>query len=183
VRSYVVKPLHDHIRRFKPRQYRSTRHTLVPSPNIIFRDPFTGKNINLKVIDLSGSGFSVEEDEHNSVLVPGVILPEVCIDFVNIFQITCKAQVIYRNVYKDDSRLSVTVKCGLAILDMDLQNHVRLLGFLQQAEDGNTYVCTRVDLDELWDFFFETGCTRRNIRLFRITGRSKAPTKLCRAKT
>jgi hypothetical protein len=157
VRSYVVKPLHDHIRRFKPVEYRSTRYKLVPSPNIIFRDPFTGKNINLKVIDLSASGFSVEEDEHNSVLVPGVILPEVRIDFVNIFQITCKAQVIYRNVCDDDGRSSITVKCGLAILDMDLQDHVRLLGFLQQAEDGNSYVCTRVDLEELWDFFFETG--------------------------
>jgi hypothetical protein len=157
VRSYVVKPLRDNIRRFKPREYRSTRHKLVPSPNIIFSDPFTGKTINLKVIDLSGSGFSVEEDEHNSILVPGVILPVVRIDFVNIFQITCKAQVIYRNVCNGDGRSSGMVKCGLAILDMDLQDHVRLLGFLQQAEDGNTYVCTRVDLDELWDFFFETG--------------------------
>jgi hypothetical protein len=157
VRRYVVKPLLDHIRRFKPREHRSTRHKLVPSPNIIFRDPFTGKAINLKVIDLSGSGFSVEEDEHNSILVPGVILPEVRIDFVNIFQITCKVQVIYRIVNNRDSRSSATVKCGFAILDMDLQDHVRLLGFLQQAEDGNTYVCTQVDLDELWDFFFETG--------------------------
>jgi hypothetical protein len=157
VRSFVLKPLHAHIRRFKPREYRSTRHKLVPSPNIIFKDPFTGKTVNLKVLDLSGSGFSVEEDAHNSVLLPGKIIPEVSIDFANVFQITCKSQVIYRKEYNSNSSIHDTVKCGLAILDMDLKDHVRLLGFLQQAEDPNTYVCTRVALEELWDFFFETG--------------------------
>ncbi len=157
LRTYVVKPLHDRIRRFKPREYRSTRHKLVPSPNMIFKDPFTRKTVNLKIIDLSGSGFSVEEDEHNCVLLPGKIIPVVSIDFANVFQITCKAQVIYRNVETDNGRSLGTVRCGLSILDMDLQDHVRLLGFLQQAEDGSSYVSTRVDLDELWDFFFEAG--------------------------
>jgi len=156
-RAFVLKPLCNHIRRFKPREYRSTRYKLVPSPNIIFKDPFTGKISNLKVIDLSGSGFSVEEDEQNSILLPGKIIPEVAIDFANAFQITCKVQVIYRNDRANDSRPCGTIKCGLTILDMDLNDHVRLLGFLQQAEDGNTYVCTRVDPEQLWDFFFETG--------------------------
>jgi hypothetical protein len=156
-RTFVLKPRHDHIRRFKPREYRSIRHKLVPSPNIIFEDPFTGKTVNLKVLDLSGSGFSVEEDALNSVLLPGKIIPEVSIDFANVFQITCKAQVVYRISCHNSSSLNKTVKCGLTILDMDLKEHVRLLGFLQQADDPNTYVCTKVVLEELWDFFFETG--------------------------
>lgn len=156
-RAYVLKPLKDRIRRFKPREYRSNRHKLIPSPNVIFADPFSGKTVNLKVVDLSGSGFSVEEDEHCSVLMPGKIIPELSIDFANIFQITCKAQIIYRNVCTGNNNGRNLIRCGLAILDMDLQDHVKLLGLLHQAEDQNTYVCNKVDLDELWDFFFETG--------------------------
>lgn len=156
-RTYVVKPLCEQIRRFKPREYRSARHRLIPSPNIIFKDPFTGNNVNLKVIDISGSGFSVEEDSNGCVLVPGKVIPEVSVDFANVFKITCKAQVVYRKFLSDEDKNRGIVKCGLTILDMDLRDHVRLIGFLQQAEDRNTYVCTRVDLDELWDFFFETG--------------------------
>jgi hypothetical protein len=156
-RTYVVKPVCDQIRRFKPREYRSTRYKLIPSPNIIFKDPFTGKIVNLKVVDISGSGFSVEEDQNGCLLLPGKIIPDVSIDFANVFQITCKAQVVYRKLMPGNGNIQGTIQCGLTILDMDLREHVRLLGFLQQAEDRDTYVCTRVDLDELWDFFFETG--------------------------
>lgn len=157
VRTYVLKPLCDQIRRFKPREYRSTRYRLIPSPNIIFKDPFIGKIVNLKVIDISGSGFSVEEDHNGCVLLPGKIIPDVSIDFANVFQISCKVQVVYRKFLTGNGIKQESVQCGLTILDMDLKDHVRLLGFLQQAEDRDTYVCTRVDLDELWDFFFETG--------------------------
>jgi hypothetical protein len=156
-RSYVLKPLHNQIRRFKPKEFRSIRHKLVPSPNIIFVDPFTKRSVNLKVIDLSGSGFSVEEDDNNSVLLPGEIIPELSIDFANVFQITCKAQVIYRNPCTGKNWNRTVVKCGIAIIDMKLEDHVSLLGLLQQADNSNSYVCNKVDMDELWDFFFETG--------------------------
>jgi hypothetical protein len=32
-----------------------------------------------------------------------------------------------------------------------------MLALLYQANDANSYVCSRVNLDALWDFFFETG--------------------------
>jgi hypothetical protein len=155
-RTFVLEPLSHQIRRFAPKEFRTSRLILVPSPNIIFSHPLTRKTVNLKVIDLSGSGFSVEEDEDSSVLLPGLMVPELELSFANSFRVTCKAQVIYRNV-PDEADGDRLVKCGLAILDMDARDHVRHLAILQQAKDGKSYVCNEVDLDSLWNFFFETG--------------------------
>lgn len=156
IRTLVVVPIGNHISRFRPKEFRSSRHTLVPSPNVIFYDPLSGKMVNLKTVDLSGSGFAVEEYEENSVLVPGKIIPEVQLDFANVTAFTCKAQVIYRNARKEADG-SVIIRCGLVILDMDIRDHVRLLALLHQATDQNSYVCNRVNLESLWDLFFETG--------------------------
>lgn len=156
LRTLVVIPEGNHIRRFRPKEFRSSRHTLVPSPNVIFFDPLSGKMVNVKVFDLSGSGIAVEEYEENSVLVPGKIIPELHIDFANVTAFTCKAQVIYRNIHTAEDG-SVIIRCGLVILDMNIRDHVRLLALLHQATDQNSYVCNRVDLESLWDLFFETG--------------------------
>lgn len=155
-RSLVLRPLHSQIRRFKPKEFRSMRHKLVPSPNVVFVDPLTGKKVNLKVIDLSGSGFSVEEKEDNSVLLPGRILPELFLDLATIISIRCKAQVVYRNIVGGNGTAG-TVRCGLAILDMDIQEHVRLLALLNQVNDQDSFVCNQVDMDSLWELFFQTG--------------------------
>jgi hypothetical protein len=40
---------------------------------------------------------------------------------------------------------------------MDIHEHVKLMSILHQAADKNSYVCTDVDMNALWDFFFETG--------------------------
>jgi len=155
-RSYILRPLATRISRFKPKQFRSIRRRLVPSPNIIFTDPLTGKSVNLKVVDLSGSGFSVEERVEDSVLLPGRVIPDLSIDLANSMTFPCSAQVVYRNENADAGGRGL-VTCGLAILDMDISAHVRLLALLQQATDGNSYVCARVDTDALWEFFFRTG--------------------------
>lgn len=155
-RSFVMRPVHARICRFQPKEFRSSRHRLLPSPDVIFTDPLTGKTVNLKVIDISGSGFSVEESEENSVLLPGRVIPELNIDLAGILTIRCKAQVVYRNAGPVNEG-TVAVKCGLAILDMDINEHVRLLSLLHQATDRNSYVCNRVDMDALWELFFQTG--------------------------
>ncbi len=154
-RDYVLEPLCHEIQRFKPKQFRSTRHKLIPSPNIIFVHPFTIKMVNLKVLELSGSGFSVEEDENNAVLLAGMIIPELALSFANSFEIKCKAQVVCRSCGEGEE--NNLVKCGLFILDMDIQDHVRLLSLLDQVKNRNSYICNKVDLDDLWNFFFETG--------------------------
>jgi hypothetical protein len=155
-RSYILRPLANRIRRFKPKEYRSLRHRLVPSPNMIFTDPLTGKCINLKVADLSGSGLSVEESEENSVLIPGRVIPELSIDLANSMTFRCRAQVVYRNA-APESKGNRSITCGLAILDMDIAEHVRLLALLHQASDRYCYICAKVDMDDLWEFFFQAG--------------------------
>jgi hypothetical protein len=42
-------------------------------------------------------------------------------------------------------------------LDIDIQDHLDLVGMLYQAKDPDTLIGNRVDLDALWNFFFETG--------------------------
>ncbi len=155
-REFVLEPLKDHIQRFKHNQYRSIRQKIIPAPDIIFLHPFTPKIISLKVVDISGSGFSVEEAEKNAVLLPGMIIPELELRFANSFRMKCSAQVLYRKACKDGQNES-RVLCGLALLDMDIQHHGNLIALLHQAENKYSYVCNPLDLDALWQFFFETG--------------------------
>jgi hypothetical protein len=153
---FVLAPVYDRIQRYKPKQFRSTRYKLLPSPNMVFVHPLTGKTLNLKTIDLSGSGFSVEENAGSSMLLAGLILPELELSFAHSFRITCRAQVVYRNTSSNGEKDGV-VKCGLAILDMAMDDHVKLLSLLHQADHRNSYVNASVDMDVLWDFFFESG--------------------------
>lgn len=148
----VLKPLRNNIRLFRPKEVRSERLVLNPLPNIIFKHPLTGRKSNLTLIDISGAGFAVAEDEENALLMPGLILPEVEIEFVHGFSVHCRAQVIYRLSEEDH------IRCGLSILDMNTKDHVRLSSYLHQAKNNHSSISTiNVDLDELWDFFFESG--------------------------
>lgn len=155
-RTFVLSPVNSSIRRFPPKQYRTRRHQLVPAPNVVFRHPLIASTINLKAVDLSGAGVAVMENEEDSVLMPGMIIPELELALAHGFSIACKAQVLSRNVIdKGDGERDV--RCGLTILDMDIHEHVRLLSLLHQAGNSHSYVCNNVDMDALWDFFFETG--------------------------
>ncbi|MDH3329394.1 MAG: hypothetical protein OEM01_09195 [Desulfobulbaceae bacterium] len=148
----VLKPIKENIRIFKPKEVRSERLQLSPNPNIIFNHPITEKKISLGLIDISGTGFSVAEDEDNALLMPGMICPELEIEFIHGFRVKCNTQVVYRNHAEDH------VKCGIAILDMAVQDHLRLSSFLHQAKNRHSYISTtNIDLDALWDFFFESG--------------------------
>jgi hypothetical protein len=149
--SVVLKPMRNQIKRFKSKKYRSLRQQLKPMPNIIFNHPLLKKRINLKAFDISGSGFSVEEDPSNSTLIPGMIIPDVILELMNNVELTCKAQVIYRSAEEVG-----TIRCGFAFLDMSLKDQVSLSSLLHQAWNKKAYVCTKIDVDELWDFFFET---------------------------
>ncbi len=155
-RSYILEPLNSLVQRFKPQKFRSKRQTLIPSPNIIFKHPFTGKMVDLKVYDLAGSGFSVEDDLNNPVLLPGMIIPELELSFAGSFKALCKAQVVYRNSFNEEQKKD-REKCGMVFLDMGLEDHMSLLSVLYQAENKNSYICNRVDQEALWEFFFKAG--------------------------
>ena len=149
--TIVLKPSKNQIQRFKSKHYRSVRQKLVPMPNAVFDHPLFGNKINLKVHDISGSGFSVEEDTENSILIPGMIIPHVCIELMNNVELICQSQVVYRS----DDEVG-NIQCGFAFLDMDLKDQVSLSSLLHQAWNKKAYVCTKVDVDQLWDFFFDT---------------------------
>ena len=148
----VLKPTRNNIPIFRPKEVRSERLVLNPLPNIHFRHPLTRQRCNLSLLDISGTGFALAEDEDHAVLMPGMIIPELEIEFVHGFSVRCKAQVVYRQHTEEYS------KCGVAILDMNMIDHVRLSSFLHQAKNKHSFISTtNVDLDALWDFFFETG--------------------------
>lgn len=155
-RVYVLEPSQNQMQRFKAKEIRSVRHELLPLPNAFFKHPLSGKNIDLKVVDISGSGFSVNEEQERSVLLPGMIIPELELRIANGFTTKCMAQVIYRQVLQGADG-SAKVKCGLSFLDMDIREHVNLLGLLYLAKDKNAYISNRANTEELWQFFFETG--------------------------
>ena len=155
-RNYILEPLKKEIQRFKQKEFRSERYELTPSPNIVFQHPFTKMRVDLKVVDLSGSGFSVEENNSNTALLPGMILPDLELNFADSYKIKCSGQVVFRKTMIAASGQK-WIKCGLALLDMDIRDHLKLIALLHQTKDRNSYICNDVDLDELWDFFFETG--------------------------
>ena len=155
-RNYILEPVITEIQRFRQKEFRSERYALTPSPNLVFRHPYTKMRVDLKVVDLSGSGFSVEEAETSSALLPGMILPELELSFADGHKIKCSGQVVFRKASVEADGAN-WVKCGLALLDMQLEDHLKLIALLHQTKNKNAYICNNVDLDALWDFFFETG--------------------------
>jgi hypothetical protein len=155
-RFIILEPVHRQIRRFRPHEFRSTRQKLTPSPDVAFVHPLCGKSFRYKIVDISGSGFSVKEEEHLAVLLPGLIIPRLEMQLSNGSIISCMAQVVYSKA-DEQSATGTRRRCGLAILDMNPKDHIVLLSLLQQASDANSYLCNSVDMDALWAFFFETG--------------------------
>jgi hypothetical protein len=156
IRHINLSPTRSNLRRFSPREYRNTRQQLSPSPDAVFTHPLFGKRFSYKVINISGGGLAVEEDEHLAVLLPGLILPDLELVFSDGTIMHCMAQVIYSKPLNEHPA-APTLRVGLALLDMNVEEHIRLLALLYQANDARAYVSNRVDLTALWDFFFETG--------------------------
>jgi hypothetical protein len=153
-RTFVLEPLQDQAQRFKSKAFRSERLELVPSPDASFHHPLTGRKIERKVINMSGAGFAVREHRNDAVLPVGLVIPRLEINFANTLRMACRVQVVHRHLAatRDD-----TVVCGLAILDMTLEDHNHLLALLHQASDSCSYFCSNIDVDALWEFFFEAG--------------------------
>ncbi len=151
-REIVLSPVDDHIKRFKGKQFRNPRQHLVPSPTLIFDHPLLKKRVQLEVSDISTSGFSIYEKGGEGVLMPGMIIPELTTDFAGASSLKCPAQVIYRLEAEEKG-----IRCGIAILDMDINTYSRLLHILTNALDPHAYISTEVDMDALLEFFFDAG--------------------------
>ena len=152
IKEMILIPIDEKIKRFKKRQTRNPRQHLVPSATITFHHPFLKKRVQREVADISTSGFSVYEKADESVLLPGMIIPELTINFAGILRMKCTAQVIYR--LEENGR---GVHCGLAILDTDITTYSHLTHILTNSLDPQSYIFGDIDTDDLWEFFFDTG--------------------------
>ncbi|MFO7714052.1 hypothetical protein [Desulfosarcina sp.] len=154
--DWIVTPVNRHLRRFNPKEFRSTRQLMVPLPTISFVHPLSKKQVNLEVLNLSGSGLAVREEFKHAMLLPGLIIPDLQICFGDGSHVTCSVQVVYSQQIEDVGKTAM-IRCGLAILDIPADEHVKVLSLIHQTDNKNAYICHRVNLDDLWDFFFETG--------------------------
>ena len=152
VKEIVVAPLVEQFNRFKGRKIRSPRMQLAPSSSINFEHPLSGKRVQRDVYDISVTGFSVHERDDESVLIPGMIIPRLNINYSGTLTMPCTAQVLYRRKEKE-----CLFRCGLAILDMDITSYGNLSNILGNMVDPNVHVCDEINMDALWEFFFETG--------------------------
>jgi hypothetical protein len=151
-KSLVLQPLSEPINRFKRREFRAPRQVLHPAPAICCIHPLIKKLIRLNICDLSTSGFSVEEDQEDSTLLPGLIIPEIHLELAYSKASTCKAQVIYNN--RTDE---TTVKSGFSILNMSNEAYISLTNLVNKSMNRHLDICGAIELDSLWDFFFQSG--------------------------
>jgi len=149
-REIVLLPMADHIQRFSPKSLRNPRRQSMPSFYAVFEHPFTKKQIKREIFDISTAGFSILDEQAEAVLMPGMIIPRLSINFAGIANISCKAQVIY---HREEGS---NVRFGIAILDMDLKNLNRFHQLITNIPGTPQGMINDVDLDQLWELFFES---------------------------
>jgi hypothetical protein len=142
----------DQINRFNKKKIRNPRQQLVSSSTVSFDHPLLRRMVHLEVHDVSTSGFSVYEKADEEVLFPGMIVPDLMINLAGALKMKCVAQVIYRLLEEEKG-----IRCGFAILDMDIETYSRLTHILSNALDPHSFVSHDVDMDALWRFFFDSG--------------------------
>ncbi len=152
-RIFTLKVSRNQIQRFPSRQFRSQRSELQTSPRCQFVHPLSGRVLERRLTDMSGTGFSFK-DEHRSAILPvGLILDEVTLHFAEYSSVKVRAQVIHCSRNEVGKKFSY----GLCILNIDPRDHLILLSLVHQAHNTYATLCKKVDLDSLWRFFFESG--------------------------
>jgi hypothetical protein len=154
--TVVIAPFLEQQRRFPAKKHRNRRLELRPAPEAVFTHPLTKHLVRLDVTDLSGAGMAVAEAPQEAQLLPGMRLDNLELRLADSFSLTCQAQVVYCQRL-DEANESSPLRCGLAILDMEVSDHTRLMALLHRADDRSKGVCPRIDLDQLWEFFFSSG--------------------------
>lgn len=152
-RFMVLTPVMENVHQFQKTKVRNPRRQLTPSFEVIFTHPFSGKPVRRMVFDISTSGFSVLEKSDHGALVPGMIISDLIISYAGTITLKCnKAQVLYRKTHENG-----TVRCGVAILDMNIKAYTDLTNIISSTFDPHTHISDRIDLEALWNFFFESG--------------------------
>jgi len=151
-RDIVFAPVTSQMNRFPKKKLRNPRVEVTPRPMITFDHPATRKKIQLDIYDLSISGFAVNVSAEEDVLMTGMIIPDLTINYGGALKIQCKAQVLYRREEKKGN-----IHYGFVILDMDVVSYDRLSHIVINVIDSGIHVADEVDVDQLWEFLFESG--------------------------
>jgi hypothetical protein len=148
----VFAPTTNHMSRFLKKKSRNPRVQIKPLPNISFDHPLIKKKIQLDIHDLSTSGFAVYVSADEDVLMSGMIIPDITMNYAGALKIQCQAQVLYRRKEKKN-----IICYGFVIMDMDIVNYGRLSHIVMNVIDPYTHVADEVDVDQLWEFLFASG--------------------------
>jgi hypothetical protein len=149
----IYAPIGAKIQLFEKREMRNPRQHINPSFKVCFRHPLFPANVERDILEISTSGFSLWDSMEEEILLPGMIIPHLTIVYAGTVKMDCSAQVVYREEDKENKK----VKCGLAITDMNIKSFSHLNHILGVYLDGHAHVSTEVDMDALWEFFFDTG--------------------------
>lgn len=149
----VFVPLDNQMALFPKREVRNPRQHIVPSFSMSFKHPLFRGTVERDIFDISPAGFSIKDKIDEETLLPGMIIPNIKIVYAGILKINCCAQVVYRR----EDRENNIVQCGLAIMDIDVHSYSQLNHILGSYLDSNARVSTEVEMDALWEFFFDTG--------------------------
>jgi len=150
-REIVFSPLYDHMNRFRTKKIRNPRQHISPPLFATFEHPFFKKRVQREIFDTSITGFSVHDSLDEGILMPGMIIPNLSINNAGSLKMECMVQVLYRRVEEEHAC------CGLAILDMSIPNFSRLNHLLSLKTDTHACISTEVDIDALWELFFDAG--------------------------
>lgn len=150
-RLIVVAPTESQSPRYRPKKERTRRVTTHPSPDITFIHPLTQINTSLPVCDISTLGFSVKETSDQAVLFPGLILNNINLNLFGSCFLSLTGQVVYQRT-EDEG-----IVCGIAILEISIDDHFQLIGLIHRAENENSFVQLSHDPDKYFEFLFDTG--------------------------
>jgi len=134
----------------RQKKIRNPRRLLTPPLAAVFEHPFFKKRIQRDIFDISTTGFSIRDKPDDDVFTPGMMIPDLSILLAGIPIANCAAQIIYRRMEEKN------IQYGVAILDMDIHSYSRINHVLGINSDPKISVSTEVDMDALWEFFFQT---------------------------
>jgi hypothetical protein len=147
----VFASVSRHVSRFSAKKIRNPRRQIHPPLTAVFDHPFIEKKIQRDIFDISSTGFSIRDKPEEEVFFPGMTIPHLSLHLAGISIANCVAQIIYRRTEEND------IQYGFAILDMDIHSYSRINHILGINSDPRISVSTEVDVDALWDFFFQAG--------------------------
>lgn len=149
----ILQPIHDNRPVLAFRKYPNDRVRIMPQPIIHFIHPLCGLAVQNKVDDISASGFSITVPDNESLLFPGMIIPQLSLQLPGMLNnLSCTVQVIYR--YEQKKNLA---RYGFYILDMSLHDQRRLFDAVSKVIDPHVNLTGRVNMDSLWELFFDSG--------------------------